>query len=143
MPLTSKGKEILSNMEKTYKSPEKAKEVFYASANKGTIKGVHNDRRDTMSEDAPSLPNPFEEVKGSKKPIATKPAKPMPNPFGKSKDQTEPDPASGPMSTKGPSAGESKGIPEAATPSSHPAKANDCAMSLDAIKEMGKRIGRY
>jgi hypothetical protein len=56
-------------------------------------------------------------------------------------DQEKPDPASGPMSTKGPSAGKSEGLPEAATPSSKPA--TDCAMSLDAIKSMGKRIGRY
>ena len=40
MPLTTKGKEIMEHMEKTYKSPEKAKEVFYASKNKGTITGV-------------------------------------------------------------------------------------------------------
>ena len=41
MPLTEKGKKIMSSMEKTYKDSAKAKEVFYASANKGTIKGVH------------------------------------------------------------------------------------------------------
>lgn len=39
-PLTEKGKEIMSNMEKEY-GPKKAKQVFYASANKGRIKGVH------------------------------------------------------------------------------------------------------
>jgi hypothetical protein len=42
MPLTSKGKEILSSMEKTYKDPDKAKSVFYASANSGKITGVHD-----------------------------------------------------------------------------------------------------
>lgn len=40
MPLTAKGKEILNKMEKTYPSEKKAKEVFYASRNKGTISGV-------------------------------------------------------------------------------------------------------
>jgi hypothetical protein len=40
MPLTAKGKKIMKNMRKEY-GPKKAKEVFYASANKGTIKGVH------------------------------------------------------------------------------------------------------
>jgi hypothetical protein len=40
MPLTKKGKKILKNMEEEY-GPKKAKKVFYASANKGTIKGVH------------------------------------------------------------------------------------------------------
>lgn len=40
MPLTAKGAEILHNMEKTYPNEKKAKEVFYASRNKGTITGV-------------------------------------------------------------------------------------------------------
>jgi hypothetical protein len=40
MPLTQKGKKIMKNMKKEY-GPKKAKNVFYASANKGTIKGVH------------------------------------------------------------------------------------------------------
>lgn len=40
MPLTTKGKKIMKNMRKEY-GPKKAKNVFYASANKGTIKGVH------------------------------------------------------------------------------------------------------
>jgi len=41
MPLTAKGREILAAMRKTYGSEKKAKEVFYASINKGKIKGVH------------------------------------------------------------------------------------------------------
>ena len=40
MPLTSKGTSILRSMVKTY-GAKKGKQVFYASANKGTIKGVH------------------------------------------------------------------------------------------------------
>lgn len=39
MPLTKKGAKIKKNMEKTYGSKEGEK-VFYASKNKGTIKGV-------------------------------------------------------------------------------------------------------
>ncbi len=39
MPITSKGKKIMSAMEKEY-GEEKGKKVFYASKNKGTIKGV-------------------------------------------------------------------------------------------------------
>lgn len=39
MPLTKKGKEIKENMEKEYGS-EKGGSVFYASKNKGTIRGV-------------------------------------------------------------------------------------------------------
>jgi hypothetical protein len=41
MPLTSKGQEIKASMEKQY-GQEKGESVFYASANKGTIKGVHD-----------------------------------------------------------------------------------------------------
>ena len=39
MPLNKKGEKIRSAMEKEY-GPEKGKQVFYASENKGTIKGV-------------------------------------------------------------------------------------------------------
>ena len=39
MPLTKKGKDIKKNMEKGY-GKEKGQKVFYASENKGTIKGV-------------------------------------------------------------------------------------------------------
>jgi hypothetical protein len=39
MPLTKKGKTIKSAMQKEYGS-KKGEKVFYASANKGTIKGV-------------------------------------------------------------------------------------------------------
>jgi hypothetical protein len=41
MPLTKKGEEIMASMMKTYPTEKKAKEVFYASENKGTISGVH------------------------------------------------------------------------------------------------------
>jgi hypothetical protein len=41
MPLTPKGEKIMGNMKEQYGS-EKAKEVFYASENKGTISGVHD-----------------------------------------------------------------------------------------------------
>lgn len=39
MPLTKKGKKIMRAMKKKY--GKRAKQVFYASANKGTITGVH------------------------------------------------------------------------------------------------------
>ena len=39
MPLSSKGKKIMKARKKEY-GVKKAKKVFYASANKGTIKGV-------------------------------------------------------------------------------------------------------
>ena len=39
MPLTKKGKAIMKSMVETY-GPKKAKEVLYASANKGRIKGI-------------------------------------------------------------------------------------------------------
>ncbi len=44
MPLNDKGKKILNAMIKTYKNKggkKKAESVFYASMNKGIIKGVH------------------------------------------------------------------------------------------------------
>lgn len=43
MPLTEKGKKIKRSMKKTY-GAKKGKEVFYASQNKGTIKGTHKKR---------------------------------------------------------------------------------------------------
>ena len=45
MPLTPKGKKILAHMKKTYKGAGKAKRVFYASRNKGTITGVDKGRK--------------------------------------------------------------------------------------------------
>ena len=44
MPLTPKGKKILRNMESEY-GAKRGKSVFYASANKGTIKGVHKGKK--------------------------------------------------------------------------------------------------
>lgn len=44
MPLTDKGRKIMSSMMDTYKSPEKAKSVFHASKNAGKISGVDRGR---------------------------------------------------------------------------------------------------
>ena len=44
MPLTPKGKEILASMKSEYGS-KKGVSVFYASKNKGVIKGVDLSRR--------------------------------------------------------------------------------------------------
>jgi hypothetical protein len=44
MPLTKKGSKIMRAMEKEY-GAKKGKRVFYASANKGTIRGVHGKKR--------------------------------------------------------------------------------------------------
>lgn len=44
MPLTAKGSKILANMKAKY-GPEKGERVFYASENKGTIKGVHKGKK--------------------------------------------------------------------------------------------------
>ena len=44
MPETPKGKKIKASMVKQY-GPAKGKAVYYASANKGTIKGVHKGRK--------------------------------------------------------------------------------------------------
>lgn len=40
MPKTDKGKKILRSMKDQY-GEKKGEQVFYASENKGTIKGVH------------------------------------------------------------------------------------------------------
>jgi hypothetical protein len=50
MPLTKKGKKIMAAMRKQYGS-ERGERVFYASENKGTIKGVarHRPRRTALS----------------------------------------------------------------------------------------------
>jgi hypothetical protein len=54
MPLTSKGHEIMANMKRHY-GEEKGEEVFYRSANAGTITGVHDDEQ----ADTPQVsPNP-------------------------------------------------------------------------------------
>ncbi len=39
MPLNKKGKKIMASMKKEY-GPKKGEQVFYASENKGTIKGI-------------------------------------------------------------------------------------------------------
>lgn len=44
MPLTKKGRKILRAMKERY-GPEKGERVFYASVNKGTIKGVHRGKK--------------------------------------------------------------------------------------------------
>lgn len=43
VPLTKKGKEIKGKMEKEY-GKKKGDKVFYASENKGSIKGVAKDK---------------------------------------------------------------------------------------------------
>ena len=44
MPLTKKGNKIMRSMKKQY-GAKKGKSVFYASANKGVISGVHGKKR--------------------------------------------------------------------------------------------------
>ena len=44
MPLTPKGKKIMSAMKKQY-GAEKGKQIFYASQNKGTISGTHKGKK--------------------------------------------------------------------------------------------------
>jgi hypothetical protein len=44
MPLTKKGAKIKRQMQKLY-GKEKGARVFFASANKGKIKGVHKKRK--------------------------------------------------------------------------------------------------
>lgn len=44
MPMTAKGRKIVAAMRKEY-GGKKGEQVFYASANKGKIKGVHKKRK--------------------------------------------------------------------------------------------------
>ena len=44
MPLTKKGKKIMASMKKEY-GGKKGKQIFYASQNKGTIKGTHKKKK--------------------------------------------------------------------------------------------------
>ncbi|MFP3422026.1 hypothetical protein R0K19_21905 [Bacillus sp. SIMBA_161] len=44
MPLTDKGRKIMASMKEQYGS-EKGERVFYASKNKGKIKGVEKKRK--------------------------------------------------------------------------------------------------
>jgi hypothetical protein len=44
MPLTKKGKKIMRAMKQQY-GGKKGEQVFYASQNKGTIKGTHRKRK--------------------------------------------------------------------------------------------------
>ena len=46
MPLTEKGNKIMVNMRKQY--GERAKQVFYASRNKGVISGVEHAKRKAL-----------------------------------------------------------------------------------------------
>lgn len=48
MPLTKKGRKIKKAMEKTY-GKKKGEQVFYASENKGSIKGVAKKKKATKS----------------------------------------------------------------------------------------------
>ena len=49
MPLNEKGKKIMKSMHKQY-GKKRGEQVFYASKNKGTIKGV--EKRKTRSKNA-------------------------------------------------------------------------------------------
>ena len=48
MPLTEKGEKIMRSMREEY-GPKKGESVFYASANKGNITGVHDAADDRRS----------------------------------------------------------------------------------------------
>ena len=62
MPLTPKGEKIEHAMEKEY-GAKKGKSVFYASANKGTIKGVHEKKKKLAKKMKTYHGRPVEELK--------------------------------------------------------------------------------
>ncbi len=53
MPLTTKGKKIKKSMQKTY-GKKRGTNVFYASANKGTVKGVKKKTPQTAAKKKPT-----------------------------------------------------------------------------------------
>lgn len=65
MPLTAKGAEILSNMEKEY-GTEKGKSVFYASRNAGKISGVDSvaERLDRIDAECSRLHERLDAMRG-------------------------------------------------------------------------------
>lgn len=66
MPLTAKGEKILAAMQEQY-GEKRGKEVFYASANKGTITGV-DAPPDSATRDAYPTALTTDEIKNWKKP---------------------------------------------------------------------------
>jgi 8-oxo-dGTP pyrophosphatase MutT (NUDIX family) len=56
-PLTNKGEKIMQSMKAQY-GPEKGEQVFYASANKGNITGVHGDAGASMPLQQTQQPSP-------------------------------------------------------------------------------------
>jgi hypothetical protein len=57
MPLTAKGAEIKSAMEKTYGSEKKAEQVLYASKNAGKITGIDSSKLDALCDAAETFGN--------------------------------------------------------------------------------------
>ena len=57
MPLTAKGKKILRHMQAEY-GPEKGRAVFYASINKGRIRGAEAPRGPRLLRETPSKRKP-------------------------------------------------------------------------------------
>jgi hypothetical protein len=60
MPLNAKGKKIMAAMKKKYGA--KAKEVFYASENKGTISGVKKKKDYSMMKEKKEHTKKHEEL---------------------------------------------------------------------------------
>ena len=48
MPLNEKGRKIMKSMKKQY-GPKRGETVFYASKNKGTIKGVEKKKKSSKN----------------------------------------------------------------------------------------------
>jgi hypothetical protein len=67
VPITAKGHEIMANMKNRY-GEKKGEQVFYASANKGTITGVHADNQLPTSPGPPgaAIEGPVNVVAGSR-----------------------------------------------------------------------------
>lgn len=66
MPETKKGKKIKRSMRKTY-GKKKGDEVFYASANAGTITGVHKKKTAAKKRPAKVAKRPTKRAKRSRR----------------------------------------------------------------------------
>ena len=144
MPLTPKGEKIMSGMKEQY-GPDKAKEVFYASKNKGTITGV-----DSRSRDAGQYPSETDITPERQKDLLGEPSNPEETPRGPLKEAKAPgtgDKKSGDQSstfvpganTGAPMNNLGMGIPAPNPPpniSSQPSSTSSTTTTGDALRSM-------
>ena len=100
MPLTSKGEEIKKAMEEQY-GKEKGEQVFYASANKGTITGTGHGDKGLGLYDEPEKEEDCGDQAGPQAPLVM-PPEPSPREEGLEHPQLHPDASTPPSSADQP-----------------------------------------